>query len=147
MGTSVNRRSLEMSRNTITRWTSIMAIVALCLVLPAVANAQSTYTWVGGTSGGSWTASGSWIAADPNYPTNPGDVAKFVDANGVYTVTLDSNIALGQLQFLPATGTSAFYTIAPGVGPGVLHFMDANDLAVIQTNAAAQARITAETYH
>src|ERR1035437_3612579 len=101
-----------MIRKSTIRLPAAAAFLAIGLVVTSLADAQTTYTWVGGTGGGSWLAPGA--GGDANalvYPHITGDVARFVDP-AAYIVTVDAAITVGQIQFLGAPPGGA-YTIVP----------------------------------
>jgi autotransporter-associated beta strand protein len=116
-----------MLRNRISGWTTVAAMVAMCLAVASVSNA-GTYTWALGGAG-NWDGAGAWGAG---MPSASGDIAVFNDAL-TFAVSLDgADRTVGQIQFM---GAGANYTISPS-GAEIFHLMDPSGTAVIQVGQA-----------
>jgi hypothetical protein len=69
-----------------------LVLVSLLIALPAFA---TTYTWIN-SSGGNWSDASSWSPA--GVPSGSGDIAKLPILGGNYTVNLDANPAIGEVD-------------------------------------------------
>jgi fibronectin-binding autotransporter adhesin len=90
----------------------LMALAAL-LFVPTWARAQTSYTWNQPTSGGVWQTATNWLptSGPPGVAT---DIAIFGNiATGANSVTLTSNVTIGELRFADVTNSTlaAAYTI------------------------------------
>lgn len=123
--------------------------LATLLLAPAAARAQTTYTWNQPTTGGVWQTPANWLptSGPPGVAT---DIAIFGNvATGANSVTLSTNVTIGELRFADVTANSltAAYTIGSssqtitlsnGTSAGLISVLGATN-----ANQTVAAKVTA----